>query len=156
MLIREAMPADADAMSDVLQELIAAGKRTRAGDADLVRSHYLEHRHRLRCFVAVDESGKIIGFQSLKCAHQGNPYGTPVGWGIIGTHVRPSAARRGIGSRLFAASIEGAREAGLPAIEAFIGEENAVALSYYEALGFETCRRAEGVICKAFQLSGYS
>jgi ribosomal protein S18 acetylase RimI-like enzyme len=153
VLIREAIPADADAMSDVLQELIAAGKRTRDADADFVLSHYLGHPHRLHCFVAVDDGGRILGFQSLKRAHEGNPYGTPIGWGIIGTHVRPSAARTGVGSRLFEATLDSARDAGLRAIEAYIGAENAAALAYYEALGFETCRRPDGAICKAYRLS---
>lgn len=153
MLIREATPADADAMSDVLQELIAAGQRTRPGDADFVLSHYINHPHRLHCVLAMDESGGILGFQSLKCAHEGNPYGTPIGWGIIGTHVRPSSARTGVGSRLFEATLEGAREAGLAVIEAYIGEENAAALAYYEALGFTTCRRSDGAICKSVQIS---
>jgi ribosomal protein S18 acetylase RimI-like enzyme len=154
VLIREAILADADAMSDVLQELIAAGKRTRAADADFVLSHYLGHPHRLCCFVAVEDGGRTLGFQSLKRAHEGNPYGTPIGCGIIGTHVRPSAARTGVGSRLFEAILEGARKAGLPAIEAYIGEENSAALAYYEALGFRTCRRSNGAICKALQIEG--
>jgi GNAT superfamily N-acetyltransferase len=139
-------------MSDVLEELIAAGKRSKAAEADFVRSHYLEHPHRLHCFVAVDDGGKILGFQSLKRAEHGNPYGTRAGWGIIGTHVRPSAARTGVGSRLFEATAAAAREAGLPMIEAYIGDDNSAALAYYEALGFSTSRRADRAICKALEL----
>jgi L-amino acid N-acyltransferase YncA len=154
--IREAGAADAEAMSDVLQELVAAGKRTKAADANFALSHYIEHPHRLCCFVAAGDDGKILGFQSLKRAHEGNPYDTPVGRGIIGTHVRPSAARRGVGSQLFAATIEAAQTAALPAIEAYIGEENAAALKYYEALGFRTCRLPEGIVCKALQISANS
>jgi ribosomal protein S18 acetylase RimI-like enzyme len=59
----------------------------------------------------------------------------------------------GVGSRLFVASLEGARNAGLPAIEAYIGEDNAAALGYYEALGFRTCRHPPSIVCKAFQIS---
>jgi GNAT superfamily N-acetyltransferase len=152
VLIREAEACDAEAMSDVLQELIAAGKRTRSGDRDFVLSHYIRHPQRLHCFVAVDD-GQVLGFQSLKRAEEGNPYGTVKGWGIIGTHVRPMAARRGVGSRLFAETLAGARKAKLPAIEAYIGVQNAAALSYYDALGFRTCRHPEGIICKSFMLS---
>jgi L-amino acid N-acyltransferase YncA len=154
VVVREAQAADAEAMSEVLQELIAAGRRTRAGDTAFVLSHYLRHRQRLHCFVAVDDAEQVLGFQSLKRAHEGNPYGTPVGWGIIGTHVRPSAARSGVGSALFRASLEGARSAGLPMIEAYIGEENSAALAYYEALGFRTYRHADGIICKSFEVGG--
>jgi ribosomal protein S18 acetylase RimI-like enzyme len=152
VLIREARESDAEAMSDVLQELVAAGKRTKASDANFVLSHYLQHPHRLYCFLAIAE-GRLLGFQSLKRADHGNPYDTSVGWGIIGTHVRPSAARMGIGSRLFAVTLGGAREAKLPAIEAFIGEENSAALAYYEKLGFRTCRRPKGIVCKSFDLA---
>ena len=153
MQIREAGVPDAEGMSDVLEELLAAGKRSKRADPDFTLSHYIRHPHRLHCYLAIDEEGRVLGFQSLKVADERNPYGTPVGWGIIGTHVRPSAARAGIGSRLFAATIAGAREAKLPAIEAYIGEQNSPALAYYDALGFRTCRQSEGVICKAFQLS---
>jgi ribosomal protein S18 acetylase RimI-like enzyme len=150
--IREAAASDAEAMSDVLQELVAAGKRNRAADAHFALCHYIRHPHRLNCFIAIGDDGSILGFQSLKLAREGNPYETPIGWGIIGTHVRPSAARIGVGSRLFTATVGGARNAGLPAIEAYIGEQNSAALAYYEALGFRTYRRSEGVICKSYQV----
>jgi ribosomal protein S18 acetylase RimI-like enzyme len=152
VVIREAAVSDAEAMSDVLRELVAAGKRTTSADTDFALSHYILHPQRLHSFVAIDDHDRILGFQSLKRAHDGNPYETPVGWGIIGTHVRPSAARMGVGSRLFAATLEGAREAELPAIEAYIGEENSAALAYYEALGLRTYRRSDGIVCKSYQI----
>jgi GNAT superfamily N-acetyltransferase len=140
-------------MSAVLEELVAAGERTNRSDPEFVELHYIEHPSRLHCVLAIDDDDRVLGFQSLKRAFPDNPYGTPVGWGIIGTHVRPSAARRGIGSQLFAATIAGARKAELPAIEAYIGEGNAAALAYYEAIGFSTCRHPDGAICKLFQIS---
>jgi GNAT superfamily N-acetyltransferase len=152
VLIREAAASDAEAMSHVLQELVAAGKRAKAADRTFALSHYIEHPHRLHCFAAFDDRGRMLGFQSLKLAHSGNPYETPTGWGIIGTHVRPSAARNGIGSRLFAATVAAAREAGLPAIEAYIGEENGAALDYYGAVGFKIYRRSGTAICKVLTL----
>jgi GNAT superfamily N-acetyltransferase len=139
-------------MSEVLMELVAAGKRSKAADPAFVTSHYLEHPHRLHCFLALGDD-EALGFQSLKRAHEGNPYETSVGWGIIGTHVRPSAARMRVGSQLFAATISGARKAKLTAIEAYIGDQNAAALGYYEALGFRTHRHSDGIICKVLRLS---
>ena len=152
MKIREARSSDADAMGAVLEELVAEGKRA-TGDAAFALSHYIEHPQRLHCFVAVADDRTILGLQSLKRAWDGNPYGTPIGWGIIGTHVRPSAARMGVGSRLFAATLEAAGQDGLSMIEAYIGAENQAALGYYEALGFRTCRSPEGILCKALQIS---
>jgi hypothetical protein len=139
--IREAVAADAGAMSVVLQELVAAGKRTENADADFALSHCIEHPHRLHCFVAVDDERKIVGLQSLKRAHEGNPYGTPVGLGIIGTHVTPSVTPTVVGSRLFAATLAGARTTNLPATETYIGEQNSSALVYHGSLGFRAYRR---------------
>jgi len=152
MVVREAVASDAEAMSAVLQGLVAAGKRHTRSDVLYTRSHYLEHPQRLHCFVVVEGREEILGFQSLKVAAEGNPYGTTTGWGIIGTHVSPSAARRGVGARLFEATREGARAAALPAIEAYIGRENEAALAYYEALGFRTYRTPKGIICKVLKL----
>lgn len=153
MEIREAHLHDAAGMSEVLEELITTGKREKRGDAAFVLSHYLEHPQRLHCFVAADDHDGILGFQSLKLAHEGNTYGTPTGWGIIGTHIRPSAARSGIGSLLFAATLSASRNAMLPSIEAYIGEQNDAAVGYYEAMGFRTYRRSNGIICKALTVS---
>jgi GNAT superfamily N-acetyltransferase len=154
MIVREATVADADGVSAVLTELVAAGKRSKASDRDFALSHYIADPQRIRCSVAVDEDGTILGFQSLKHARAGNPYDTPIGWGIIGTHVRPSAARRGVGRALFAASAAAARAAGVEKIEAFIGANNPQALTYYEAMGFRTYREPEGVVAKVFVVDG--
>lgn len=153
MKIREARGSDAEAMSDVLEELVAAGKRHNKSDVAYALSHYIEHPDRLHCLLAADDQGRLLGFQSLKIADEGNPYGTAVGWGIIGTHVRPSAARMGVGSALFAATLAGAREAALPAIEAYIGDQNSAALAYYDALGFSTYRSSDGAVCKVLRLT---
>lgn len=152
MEICEAAAGDAAAMHEILAELVAAGRRRSAGDAAHVLAHYIAHPHRLHCFAAREGEGRILGFQSLKCAWPGNPYATPVGWGIIGTHVRPSAARMGVGARLFAATLAAAPAAHLPAIEAYIGEENEAALAYYGAMGFAAWRRAAGAVCMRFEL----
>jgi len=146
--IREAALSDVGSISDLLQELVASGQRAGRTSANFVRSHYLEHAARLNCFVAVDVDGKILGLQSLKLAADGNPYGTPAGWGIIGTHVRPSAGRRGIGARLFAITLKSAQHHALPAIEAYIAETNCPALAFYETMGFRDFRWPDGIVCK--------
>ncbi|OOY26096.1 GNAT family N-acetyltransferase [Thioclava sediminum] len=152
MRTRNATPADAAALADVLEELVSSGQRSKASDAEFVRSHYLEHPDLIRCAICEDEDGQALGLQSLKHARAGNPYGTPEGWGIIGTHVRPSAARRGVGRRLWAWSLSAARGAGLVKIEAYIGAENAAALAYYGQAGFETWRETDGAIGKVYTL----
>lgn len=150
MKVREATSSDVDAISKLLENLVAAGKRTMPADIDYVREHYVDNLLGIRCTLAEDHDGTILGFQSLIRAVDGNPYGTPVGWGIIGTHVSPDAARRGVGTRLFAASKQAAISTGLTKIEAFIGNANAVAQAYYERMGFKTYRHTETAICKVW------
>lgn len=150
--IRPATRADAEGISRVLQELVAAGKRTRPSDRAFARSQYVEPPNKVQCFVAANRDGEILGLQALSIAVEGNEYGAPSGWGLIGTHVSPRAARRGLGARLFSLTLDAAREAGLPAIEAYIGATNHEGQAYYEAMGFRTYRRPEGVVCKCLKL----
>lgn len=151
MRIRPATPADAPAMSAVLTALVAAGKRTSPADPGYTMAHYIAHPDSILCSVA-EEGGAILGFQSLRRARAGNRFDTPVGWGIIGTHVAPDAGRRGIGSALFAATLDAARGAGIGHIEAFIDRHSVEAQAYYEAMGFRTYRVSGDAICKCCTL----
>ena len=111
------------------------------------------HDDQLSCFVAVDDAGGIIGFQSLKLAVEGNPYGVAVGWGVIGTYVRLAIGRRGVGRALFASTLRAARGADLAAVDATIGDWNGPALGYYEAMGFRTYKAGAGVVSKRLLIS---
>lgn len=152
MNIRAADEHDVDAMSDVLLDIVPTGRRTSPCDPDFVRDTYIESPLRVRCSVAVDDDGKVLGFQSLRRSDGDNPYGTVAGLGIIGTHIRPSAARRGVGRALFAASLAAARAAGLVHIEAYIAADNPEALGYYGAVGFVTCREPSGAVVKTYEV----
>ena len=147
--VREAVLTDAQGISEVLWDIAAAGKRNKRCDVDFAREHYVADPDRIRCSVAFQEE-QVLGFQSLKWAVENNPYGAPVGWGVIGTHIRPSAARRGVGRALFHATLLAARESGLPAIDATISATNAEGLAYYSAMGFVDYREHEGAQCKSF------
>lgn len=135
VVLRPAQEDDAQGISNVLAALKAAGKRRTAGDAQEVLSHYITHPDRIQCTVAVVD-GQVIGFQSLRLATEGNPYGTPIGWGIIGTHIHPLAARRGVGKMLADQTLAEALHAGLRHVEARIGTENTAGLAYYTSIGF--------------------
>ena len=150
MKIREARINDVSAISAMLEKLVAAGIRTMPSDADYVREHYVSNPLGIRCSLAEDDDGNLLGLQSLIRAVDGNPYGTPAGWGIIGTHVSPDAARTGVGTRLFAASEKAALDAGLTNIEAFISNANAVAQANYTRMGFKTYRHTETAISKVW------
>ncbi|MBY3469243.1 GNAT family N-acetyltransferase [Rhizobium laguerreae] len=133
MNIRTAIWDDAAAMSVMLQRLVALGKRSAKADVEYVQHNYVANPVGIRCSLAEDEGGRLLGFQSLIRATEGNRYGTPIGWGIIGTHVSPDAARLGVGRRLFNVTRQAAIDAGVTKIEALIGLDNAAAQAFYES-----------------------
>lgn len=113
MKTRAASTDDAEGMGQVLREIIEHTGRQRPSDADFVIGRYITDPTSIRCTVAIDESGRIAGFQCLKKATAGNPYDTPEGWGIIGTHISPRVHRQGVGKLLFSATTNAAHQAGL-------------------------------------------
>ncbi|MFD0839458.1 GNAT family N-acetyltransferase [Williamsia serinedens] len=141
--VRPAWPPDAEAMATVQNAIHRAGLRATPVDTDGVRERHLDEVHSIACTVAVDD-GRVVGFQSLKRAWIDNPYGVPVGWGIIGTHIHPDVGRRGIGRRLFVVAHAAAEAAGLRHIDATIRADNAPALAYYSSLGFVPYRQEPG------------
>ncbi len=152
MKTRNARLSDVPQMSAFLRELTARGKRKSPDDEAFVRTNYIESSYKVRCTVYETE-GAVLGFQSLKRAWSGNPYGVVPGWGIVGTHIRPSAARQGVGRTLFAITRQAARTAGLMHLDASIAADNDAALAYYEAMGFVTYRAPEGLVCKRFDVA---
>ncbi|PCJ94015.1 MAG: GNAT family N-acetyltransferase [Hyphomicrobiales bacterium] len=153
MEIRPAAPDDAFGMSLVLAEIFARKQSDRPSNPEHVAKFYINPPDQVSCSVAIDEKGEVLGFQSLKIAREGNPFDLPTGWGIIGTYVGQKAARRGVGSALFAASLKAARNTGLSDIDATIGAENEQGLHYYNAMGFQTYRTKPGAVCKCFSVA---
>jgi len=150
---RPAVTGDAEAMSAVLRAIIAAYGRERPSDPDFVLATYIAHPDRVACTVALDNAGTVLGFQSLRRARPGDPYGTPEGWGSIGTHVSPLAGRKGVGTALFAVTRQAASEAGIGRIDAAIRDDNPMGLAYYKARGFRTHRTENGVVHKVYTVS---
>ncbi|MEM9796923.1 MAG: GNAT family N-acetyltransferase [Pseudomonadota bacterium] len=151
--VKEATAEDAAAMSQVLRDILIVWESHRPSSVAHVLAHYVNHPDRLRCSVAVNDGGEILGFQSLKRATEGNAYGLPEGWGIIGTYVGAKAAGRGVGKALFASSLDAAREANVTEIDATIGASNASGLAFYDAIGFQTYRTKPGAVCKKYTLA---
>lgn len=149
--IRPARSSDAEDMAEVQNAIYRAGRRASPSDAALVRERYLDTEHRIACTVA-EQDGRVVGFQSLQRAWPENPYGVAAGWGIIGTHIRPDAGRRGVGRRLFATSLAAAKAAGVRHIDASIGADNSPALAYYSAMGFTPYRDGSGTIPHRFDV----
>jgi ribosomal protein S18 acetylase RimI-like enzyme len=149
---RPATLDDADGMAAVQNEIFAAGLRKAPTDKTAILAAYIEHEDRIQCVVAQDADGRILGFQSLRLAKVGNPWDVAEGWGIIGTHVSPFAARKGVGSALFKETLQAAKAFGLRNIDASIGADNALGQAYYDAMGFQTYRTPENLVCKVFAL----
>jgi hypothetical protein len=61
MNIRPATSADAQGMSNVLDEIFDAGLRKSCCDANWVLAHYIEHEHRIECTVAESDLARILG-----------------------------------------------------------------------------------------------
>jgi L-amino acid N-acyltransferase YncA len=132
MIVRPARNGDADAISAILNRIIAIGGTTAhqsAFDPASAQAHYIEEP--LVVFVAEDDDGRVLGFQAL------HPHSDlPAGWADIATFVDPNLQQGGIGAALFARTTDAARAVGLQALNATIRADNRLGLRYYSKCGF--------------------
>ena len=136
MIIRRATSDDAGQMTALLNEIIAIGGTTAHQapfDDERMYDHYIAAPTQICCHVA-EQDGLILGFQHLDGPDPDQ--GGAEGWGYIASFVATSAAGKGVGQRLFTATLEAARQAGVQSINATIRADNTVGLRYYEGLGF--------------------
>ncbi len=129
MIIRRAIPADAPAMADLLNEIIAIGGTTAhetAKSAEAVRCDYVDGPDVLSAVVAED-GGRVIGWQSV---------GLWQGEAHIGTFVQPGLQAKGAGAAMFALTCDIVRATGQRAIIASIRADNLPGLAYYARIGF--------------------
>ncbi len=133
---RAAVPADAGAMTELLNEIIAAGGTTayeEPYDAAAMLAQYIAAPGLIACTVAEDE-GELLGFQGLFWPDAHYPF--PPGWAYIATFARRGRTGRGIGRALFRATLSAAAGAGVRTIDATIRADNAGGLTYYGKMGF--------------------
>ena len=146
MIIRDATPADAGQMTDLLNEIIAIGGTTahqRPFDTDRMQQHYIEPPDLVSCKLA-EKDGTVLGFQCVEWATwPDDPM--PEGWAVIASFVAPAAAGQGVGQQLFAATRAAAIAAGVKTIDATIRADNVPGLRYYSGLGFVDYDRLIGV-----------
>jgi L-amino acid N-acyltransferase YncA len=134
MKIRPVQAADAPALAELLNAIIARGGTTALEDPftpEQLASAMLTGSSVICCFVAEDHAGALGGFQSLTQSAY-----LPRDIGDIGTFARLGQAQTGTGSRLFAAMRDLATTRGLSAINATIRADNAGGLAFYARLGF--------------------
>lgn len=134
LTVRPVTAADAAGLADLLNAVIAAGGTTALQEPftpEALDAAYLTGPNVHCCFVAEDEDGTLLGFQTL-----GRYPGLPEDVGDIGTFARIGGTQRGIGSALFAATSKRAAELGLSAINATIRGDNSGGLAFYTKQGF--------------------
>ena len=134
--VRAATAADGPELADLLNATIARGGTTALEEAftpERLDETYLTGPDVLSCVVAVDiDRGCLAGFQALIREEH-----LPEDWGDIATFSRLDGTQRGVGSALFTATRERARQLGLVAINAEIRADNVGGLAFYSKLGFQ-------------------
>ena len=148
LIIRPALPDDADALCAVLNEIIAVGGTTALEDplsVDAFSAQFLNGPSCLSLFTALESASSApVGFQSLT-RHPD----LPDGWGDIATFARIRRKRAGVGSALFARTLEAARDLGLTTLNAAIRADNTGGLAFYEKMGFRTYQTLPNVPLKS-------
>lgn len=129
MIVRDALPGDAAAMAEILNQIIAIGGTTahqKPIGLVAMRQHYIDGPD-VTAAVLAQDGDQVLGWQSLG-PWQGEMH--------IGTFVRVGIQARGVGAALFAATLAVARAKGLTEIIAHIRADNAPGLAYYARMGF--------------------
>lgn len=143
--IRDVVPADAEAIAGILNSIIAARIHTAFDtpfSVEAERSYIVNFPPRGIWHVAVQPpDNRILGFQVLE------PFATYTSAfdhvGTLGTYVDLAERRRGVGSALFEATIDRARDKGFEKIFTFVRADNAAALATYLVHGFVIVGRAK-------------
>jgi len=138
LLVRDARPEDAKAITDILNPIIAAGRYTAFDTLFSVEAEeaYLRGFPARGVFhVAIDEAdGRLLGFQSME------PFATYTHAfdhvGTLGTYVDLACRRQGVARALFRATFDAARRKGFEKIHTFVRADNAAALATYLAHQF--------------------
>lgn len=131
MIVRKATPQDFDAMTAILNEVIAIGGTTAYQNP--IEPSFFDRfipPEDSRTFLHVAEAdGEVVGFQWMSPDSNG--------MGIIATFAQPGTTQRGIGSTLFKQTLKCCVEAGYTLLDATIRADNSGGLAYYSKMGFE-------------------
>lgn len=147
MKARPARPADAPAMTGILNAIIAIGGTTAHEDPRTepeVCNDYVDGPDVLSS-VVVEVGGEVIGWQSVGHWHD-EPH--------IGTFVRPGVQAKGAGQEMFALTCALLRAQGVTHIAAWIRADNAPGLAYYARIGFRDTGSDPGFALRNGQMVG--
>lgn len=143
IVVRRAGALDARPMAELLNAIIRKGGTTAFTEevsAEQLQSWFLQEPDRSVWHLAEDESGTVMGFQSIEPK---DALGDAVC--DIATFVRIGSTGMGIGSRLFEQTATAARGLGYRWINATIRADNESGLTYYQSRGFEQYARHKNV-----------
>jgi L-amino acid N-acyltransferase YncA len=145
LVVRDAIPADAEPIVNILNPIITARTFTAFDTPFSVadeRAYLDRFPERGVWKVAVAGGARVVGFQVLE------PFATYTHAfdhvGTLGTFVDLSLRRQGIARALFAATLAAARAKGYEKVFTFVRADNPAALAAYVAHGFRpigTARR---------------
>lgn len=140
--IRRAGPLDARPMAELLNEIIAIGGTTAITEPATTDSFrtYMEESRRSAWHLAEDAGGEVLGFQWINQIESLPPEAAS-----IATFSKVGKTKLGIGSKLFAVTVQAARDLGYTWINADIRADNQGGLTYYQSRGFETYATKTGV-----------
>jgi GNAT superfamily N-acetyltransferase len=134
--IRRATVSDAQGIVDVINSIIEEGELTSLYPALTLEQEesYIEELGPRGALFVAELSGEILGVQSIE------PYATYTRAmdhvASIGTYIYRNLRRRGVGRRLFEATLGFAREQGYEKIVIAVRIGNSVAQAFYRMLGF--------------------
>ena len=135
-MIRSATQADAAAIREIYNHHVLHGTATYQEEIESLadREAWLDrHGREHPVFVAVSESGEVIGWASLSPFHPRSAYRFTVENSI---YLRPDALGQGWGSRLLEHLIATAKELGHRQIVALISSDQPASIRLHEKFGF--------------------
>lgn len=143
ILVRPAMPEDAEGIVNILNPLIREGKQTVLSKEYSVaeEAEFIRNFPARGLFIVAEQKNRILGFQTIEPFA---PYSKAFDHvGIVGTYVCAIHRNKGIGRRLFEYLEAKAPELGFKKIFTYIIADNHQSINYYQKIGFKVVGTAK-------------
>lgn len=145
VLIRRAVPRDADAIAKLAAQAATEEGQPSALDADRIRAHCFGNAAMMECWVA-DENRKLVG-HAVVTRNFDIRRGTPI-IVLCELFVAPDQRRTGLARQLMSAIARRAMDMGARELTITTGVSNAVAQRFFNAVG---ARPLEGTVFQMTQ-----
>ena len=138
MIIRAAAERDAQAVTDLVNNLVRNTTVTFTSDPKTVEETVASIRERADAFFVAEVDGAVVGFATLFPFRHGPGYGWTKEHSIV---LAPAARGRGVGRALMSMLEDAARSAGVHNLVAGVSAENTAGIAFHTAIGFEEVGR---------------